>query len=119
MEVVNINEKFEQFQDFWNPRIIGELNGQQVKIARLKDEFIMHQHEQEDELFLVIEGVLEMEFKDQIKRIHPMEFLIVPKGTPHRPKAIGEVKVLLFEPKTTLNTGEFTNEFTKEKLDRV
>ena len=118
-DVVTRAEKFEQFQDFWNPRIVGELNGQHVKIARLKDKFIMHQHEQEDELFLVIEGILEMEFEDEVKRIRPMEFLIVPKGIPHRPRAIGEVKVLLFEPKTTLNTGEVTNELTKENLDTI
>lgn len=119
VRVVNITEKFDSFHEFWNPKIVGELNGQQVKLAKLKDEFVMHQHDDEDELFLVIEGTLHMEFEEKTLVVNPMEFLIVPKGTLHRPKAIGEVKVLLFEPSGTINTGGLENEFTQKNLENI
>ena len=116
---VSLAEKFDSFSDYWNPRIVGELNGQHVKLAKLKGEFVAHQHEKEDELFLVIEGTLLIELEDSILEVNPGEFAIIPKGTVHKPKALEEVKVLLFEPKTTLNTGNLKNEFTRKNLDSI
>ena len=116
---VNLAEKFDLFKDHWNPKIVGELNGQHIKLARLKGDFVWHQHENEDELFLVIEGTLQIELVDRTLVVNPGEFAIIPKGTLHRPKASGEVKVLLFEPKTTLNTGNLENELTRKDLDQI
>lgn len=117
---VNLEQKFSQFTDHWHPRITGELNGQHVKLVKLKGEFVWHHHEKEDELFLVIKGVLRMELREQTIEIHPGEFLIVPKGVEHRPVAPEEVEVLLFEPASTVNTGETDkNELTREKLDWI
>ena len=109
IKTVNLNEKFNSFTDFWNPKIVGELNGQLVKLAKFKDEFVLHQHENEDEMFFVIDGKLMIELDDKTLEINPGEFAIIPKGTNHKPIAIGEVKVLIFEPKTTLNTGNTEN----------
>ena len=117
MDKVNIREKFSQFQDHWNPRIAGELNGQHVKLAKLKGEFIWHHHEMEDELFLVIKGSLKMEFRDRTEIINEGEFIIVPKGVEHRPVAEEEVEVMLFEPASTVNTGNIENERTKKNLE--
>jgi len=119
IKVVNIQEKLDQFTDHWNPRIIGELNDQHVKVAKLKDEFIFHHHEHEDEMFLVIKGTLLMEFENETKEINAGEFLIVPRGVSHKPRAIGEVELMLFEPATTLNTGEIKNERTKKNIERI
>lgn len=119
VKVVTINNKFDSFTDYWSPKIVGELNGQLVKIAKLKGEFVRHQHELEDELFLVIEGTLEIEMDDETLKINAGEFVIIPKGTFHKPITANEVKVLLFEPKSTLNTGNIENEFTVRDLDRV
>ncbi|RNI30619.1 cupin domain-containing protein [Rufibacter latericius] len=105
MHKVNLTEKLALFTDHWNPRIVGELNGQYVKLAKLKGEFVWHHHEQEDELFLVVKGQFKMEFRDKTIDLHEGEFLIVPKGVEHRPVAEEEVSVLLFEPASTLNTG--------------
>jgi len=116
---INLAEKFDAFDDFWNPRIIGELNGQHIKVAKFKGDFVFHKHEKEDELFLVIEGTLLMELPDKTIEMNPGEFIIIPKGTMHRPKSPGGVKVLLFEPKSTLNTGNLENEFTRKKLDNI
>lgn len=117
MDKVNLQNKFDQFQDHWNPRIVGELNGQHVKLAKLKGEFIWHHHEHEDELFLVIKGTLKMEFRDRTEIINEGEFIIVPKGVEHKPVAEEEVEVMLFEPASTLNTGNIENERTKKNLD--
>ena len=119
MDKVNLQEKLSQFQDHWNPRIAGELNGQQVKLAKLKGEFIWHHHEHEDELFLVIKGSLKMEYRDRTKIINAGEFIIVPKGVEHKPVAEEEVEVMLFEPASTLNTGNIKNERTKKNLDLI
>ncbi len=119
IKTINLKNKFDSFSDYWSPKIVGELNGQLVKIAKFKDEFVMHQHDSEDEMFLVIEGKLLMELDDKTLEINPGEFVIIPKKTNHKPKAIGEVKVLLFEPNTTLNTGNIENEFTVKKLDKI
>lgn len=119
MEKINITEKLSHFTDHWNPRIIGELNGHQIKAAKLKGEFFFHHHEHEDELFLVIKGTLKMEFRDKTILIHPGEFLIVPRGVDHKPIAEEEVELLLFEPASTLNTGNIENERTKKDLQRI
>ncbi len=119
MEKVNIDEKLSLFNDFWNPRIVGELNGQHVKLAKLKGEFIWHKHDHEDELFYVLKGMLKMEFRDKIVEIKENEFLIVPKGIEHKPVAEEEVSLLLFEPASTLNTGNTINELTREDLERI
>ena len=119
MEKVNIENKFSLFTDHWNPRIVGELNGQHVKLAKLKGEFIWHHHESEDELFYVVKGTLRMEFRDRTETIHEGEMIIVPKGVEHKPIADEEVHVVLFEPATTLNTGNLKNERTRETLSQI
>lgn len=119
MEKINLASKLAQFADHWNPRIIGDLNGQQVKLAKLKGDFIWHHHENEDELFFVMKGILKMEFRDHVEYINPGEILIVPRGVEHRPVAEEEVEVMLFEPASTLNTGNLKNERTKPDLDRI
>ena len=116
---VNLSEKFDTFTDYWNPRIAGELNGQYVKLAKLKGDFIWHQHPNEDELFLVVKGTLDLEFRDKTVRLNEGEFLIVPRGVEHRPRAQEEVHVLLFEPKSTLNTGAEVNELTRDRLEHI
>jgi len=119
MNKVNISEKFSQFSDYYNPRIIGELNGQHVKAVKLKGEFVWHHHEQEDELFLVMHGKLKMEFRDKTVEINPGEFIIVPRGVEHKPVAEDEVHILLFEPDSTLNTGNINNERTRTELEKL
>ena len=119
MDVVNISEKLNLFKDHWNPRIVAELNGQHVKLAKLKGTFDMHLHENEDELFLVIKGSLKMNFESETKMICAGEFIVIPKGTLHQPVAEEEVEVLLFEPKTTVNTGNVKSNFTQNKLDKI
>jgi mannose-6-phosphate isomerase-like protein (cupin superfamily) len=119
MNKVNISEKLSQFNDYYNPRIIGELNGQHVKAAKLKGEFVWHHHDQEDELFLVVQGKLKMEFRDKTVEISPGEFIIVPRGVEHKPVAEEEVHILLFEPDSTLNTGNLDNERTRKVLEKL
>lgn len=119
MEKVNIENKFALFSDHWNPRIVGELNGQHVKLAKLKGEFLFHHHENEDELFYVVKGTLKMEFRDRTEIIREGEMIIVPKGVEHKPVADEEVHVMLFEPATTLNTGNLKNERTRETLSQI
>ncbi len=119
MEKVNIAQKLSLFSEYWSPKIVGELNGQQVKLAKLKGEFVWHKHDHEDEMFLVIDGVLTMEFRDKTVKINKNEFIIVPKGTEHRPVAHEEVSLMLFEPATTLNTGDAESELTKYVLERI
>ncbi len=119
IEKVNLREKFALIADHWNPRVVGDLNGQQVKLVKLRGEFIWHQHDQEDELFLVIEGEFTMEFRDKNIHLTTGEFLVVPRGVEHRPVATQEASVLLFEPATTLNTGEHHNERTLEALEKI
>lgn len=119
MKTVNIAEKLGLFSDHWNPRIIGELNGQQVKAVKLSGEFHFHHHDHEDEMFLVIKGILKMEFREKTEIIKPGEFIIVPKGVEHKPIAEQEVELLLFEPASTLNTGNVENERTRKNLQRI
>ena len=119
MDKVNISEKLSQFNDYYNPRIIGELNGQFVKAVKLMGEFVWHHHDNEDELFLVVKGKLKMEFRDKIVEVMPGEFIIVPKGVEHKPVAEDEVHILLFEPASTLNTGNVENERTRKVLEKI
>jgi mannose-6-phosphate isomerase-like protein (cupin superfamily) len=119
MEKVNIAAKLALINDHWNPRIAGELNGQQVKLVKFQGEFVWHRHEQEDELFLVLEGSFDMHFRGKVITLHPNEFLVVPRGVEHRPVAEKEVSVLLFEPAGTLNTGNTGGVLTKEILERI
>jgi mannose-6-phosphate isomerase-like protein (cupin superfamily) len=119
MKKVNIDEKLNTFSDYWNPRVIGELNGQFVKAVKLKGEFVWHHHDVEDELFLVIKGTLRMEFRDRVEEVNEGEFIVVPRGVEHRPVANDEVHLLLFEPASTLNTGNVENEKTKKTLERI
>jgi mannose-6-phosphate isomerase-like protein (cupin superfamily) len=119
MKKVNIDEKLSSFSDHWNPRVIGELNGQQVKAVKLKGEFVWHHHDHEDELFLVIKGTLRMEFRNKIEEIKEGEFIIVPRGVEHKPVANEEVHILFFEPATTLNTGNVDNERTRKTLEHI
>ncbi|SIR09028.1 cupin domain-containing protein [Pontibacter lucknowensis] len=120
IEKVNLAEKFALIPDHWNPRIAGELNGQQVKLAKFKGAFDWHHHEHEDELFLVVKGSFDMEFRDRTVTVRPGEFLIVPRGVEHRPVAHDEAEVLLFEPASTVNTGNLTDsERTRTNLERL
>jgi mannose-6-phosphate isomerase-like protein (cupin superfamily) len=119
VEKVNLAQKFSLFSEHWQPKVVGELNGQQVKLARLLGPFEWHHHEAEDELFLVVKGRLRMELRDRTVELEPGEFLIVPRGVEHRPVAEQEVEVLLFEPASTLNTGNVRSERTVERLDRL
>jgi mannose-6-phosphate isomerase-like protein (cupin superfamily) len=112
MEKVSINEKLSQFAEHWSPRIVGELNGQHVKLAKLMGEFPWHHHDDEDEMFLVVKGTLTIRLRDGDVALEDGEFLIIPRGVEHQPAAVDEVHVLLFEPAGTLNTGDVRNEFT-------
>ena len=119
MEKVNLREKLSLFTEHWSPRIAGELNGQQVKLVKLLGPFDWHHHDNEDELFLVIKGRFRMELRDRNIDLAEGEFLIVPRGVEHRPVADEEVHILLFEPASTLNTGNLENERTLRELQRV
>jgi len=119
MEKVNLAQKLSLFNDYYNPRIVGELNNQHVKLVKLKGEFVWHSHEVEDELFLVIKGTLRMELRDKTIHINEGEFLVVPRGVEHKPVADEETHILLFEPATTLNTGDVENELTRKQLEKL
>jgi mannose-6-phosphate isomerase-like protein (cupin superfamily) len=119
MERVNIEEKLAHIGDHWRPRIVGELNGQQVKLVKFLGPFVWHHHENEDELFLVVKGRMLMEFRDHAVAVGEGEFIIVPRGVEHRPVAEEEVHVVLFEPASTLNTGNVENELTLRELQRA
>ena len=119
MDIVNINQKLLLFNEYWSPKIVGKLNGQYVKLVKFKGEFVWHKHENEDELFLVIKGKFKMEFRDKTLELNENEFIVVPKGVEHKPVAEEEVSVMLFEPKTTLNTGNIKNELTKPNLQQI
>ena len=119
MTKINLAQKFAQFADYWSPKIVGELNGQQVKLVRFQGPFVWHHHDEEDELFYVVAGRFRMEFRDRSEWIEQGEFIIVPRGVEHRPVAEAEVQVMLFEPRTTLNTGNVRNERTLERLDTI
>ena len=119
MNVVNIAEKFGLFNDQWSPKRIGELNGQQVIIAKVQGEFVFHKHDHEDELFMVMKGQLTLEMRDHSVVINPGEFYIVPKGVEHKPVAHEETHLLLFEPLSTQHTGDVQSEMTVEKYEEI
>lgn len=120
MEVVNLKDKLRRVQEYWSPKIVGELNDTYVKVVKLRDEFVWHHHEREDELFFVVEGRLRMQLRDGDRDLGPGEFIIVPRGVEHCPKALtDEVHVVLIEPKSTLNTGNVVNERTVRNLERI
>jgi mannose-6-phosphate isomerase-like protein (cupin superfamily) len=119
MDKINLAEKLAQFGAYWQPKIVGELNGQQVKLVKLKGEFVWHHHDHEDELFLVVEGRFRMELRDRSIELEAGELLVVPRGVEHRPVADEEASVLLFEPAGTLNTGNTRSERTVDELERL
>ncbi len=120
MEKVNLSEKLSQFTDYFNPRIAGELNGQHIKLVKFKGEFIWHHHDNEDELFYVVKGSFDMHLRDKVIRVNAGEFLIMPKGVEHKPVAKEEVEIMLFEPATTLNTGNITDsDLTRTELSKI
>jgi len=119
MEKVNLAEKFSLISGHWQPAIAGELNGQMVKLVKFKGEFTWHHHELEDELFYVVNGSFDMHLPGKIITLHAGEFIIIPRGTEHKPVAAEEVEVMLFEPATTLNTGNVINEKTVKTLNRL
>jgi mannose-6-phosphate isomerase-like protein (cupin superfamily) len=119
MEKVNLVEKFAKISEYWKPYIAAELNGQLVKLDKLKGEFVWHHHENEDEMFLVVKGNFRIEFRDRAVYLAEGEFIVVPRGVEHRPVADEEAWILLFEPGTTLNTGNVENELTRHELERV
>ncbi len=118
MEKVSIESKLSLIKDYWKPIIVGELNNQQVRLVKIKGDFVMHKHDHEDELFLVIKGVLKMDYGDTTDQIKEGEFVIIPRGKLHRPFADEETHLLLFEPETVVNTGDIRNEFTLESPER-
>ncbi len=118
-KVINIQERFNLFEDQWSPKRIGILNDQQILLAKIQGEFVFHQHENEDELFLVKKGVLEMHLRDKIETIREGEFYIVPKGVEHKPVAKEEVHILLFEPLTTKHTGNIVADITVDKYESI
>jgi mannose-6-phosphate isomerase-like protein (cupin superfamily) len=119
MEKVNLSEKFARFTEPWKPKVVGELNGQEVKLVKLQGPFVWHHHDNEDELFLVVKGRFRMEFRDRHVSLGEGEFLIAPRGVEHRPVAEEEAHVLLFEAASTLNTGNVRNERTVADLERI
>ena len=119
MNKVSISEKLSLFSDHWNPRVVGKLNGQHIRLAKFQGEFVWHQHDQEDEFFLVIRGSFEMQFRDRVETLNEGEFIIVPRGVEHCPRAENEVHVLLFEPASTLNTGGAESELTVDELEEL
>ena len=124
MEKINLQQKLSLIKDHWNPRIAGELNGQYIKLVKFKGPFTWHHHETEDELFMVVHGRFRMDYRDESNSeqsvwIEPGEMIIVPRGVEHCPVAEEECEVLLFEPASTLNTGNTENEFTRKTLDQI
>lgn len=119
IEVKKLNEIFSQIKEYWQPHIVGELNGQHVKAAKFKGKFPMHKHNDEDEMFLVIKGEIQIEFEDTTKTIGEGEFIVITKGIDHSPISEEEAHVLLFEPISTLNTGNTENEYTHKDLKKL
>jgi len=119
MQKIDLAQKLALFSDHWHPRIIGELNGQQVKLAKLQGEFVWHDHANEDELFLVLKGRLRMEFRDGAVEVGEGEMIIVPRGVEHRPVAAEEVHVMLFEPASTRHTGNVEHLLTRHQLEHI
>ena len=119
VDKVNVAQKLSLFDERWSPKIVGELNGQHVKLVKISGEFVWHHHDDEDEMFLVVDGRFRMEFRDRKVWIERGEFIVVPRGVEHKPVAEEETSVMLFEPASTLNTGNVTDEMTVAELDRI
>ena len=119
MEKINLLEKFALFDDHFSPKLVGQINDTAVKLVKFDSEFVWHHHESEDEMFFVVRGSFEMQFRDRTIRLEPGEFLIVPRGVEHCPKATEEVWVMLIEPASVLNTGNVFNERTVANLERI
>lgn len=119
MEKINIAEKLSLFQDYFNPRIVGELNGQQVKLVKFCGEFVWHKHDNEDEMFYVLKGKFSIHFRDSVVEVNENECIIVPRGVEHKPVAEEEVSIMLFEPASTLNTGNTEGELTRHQLQKI
>jgi mannose-6-phosphate isomerase-like protein (cupin superfamily) len=119
MEKVNVREKLALFSDHWNPRVVGELNGQHVKLTKFQGEFVWHDHAAEDEMFLVVRGSFRMDFRDRSVTLKEGEFIIVPRGVEHRPVAEQEVEVMLFEPAEIKHTGDVESELTVHEFQRI
>ena len=119
VDKVNIKDRFALFDEHWSPKIVGELNGQHMKLVKLLGEFVWHHHDEEDELFLLVKGRFRMEFRDRSVTLEEGEFIVVPRGVEHRPVADEEAHILLFEPASTLNTGNIRGEMSVAKLDRI
>ena len=119
MKKININEKFKLFNDYWNPKIVAELNGQNVKLAKVKGDFVWHNHEEQDELFFVIKGTLIIEFRDKEVKLNEGDMIVVPKGVDHKPRAEEEVWLILFEPNNILHTGEVKSKLTVENYKKI
>jgi mannose-6-phosphate isomerase-like protein (cupin superfamily) len=119
MKKIRLADAFSAFTEHWSPRIVGELNGQHVKVVKLQGEFVCHHHDSEDELFYVVKGRLTMRFRDHEEILEPGEMIIVPRGVEHQPFAADETWIMLFEPAGTLNTGNVRNERTVERLERL
>ncbi len=119
MDKVNIQEKLDLFHDYWKPKVVGELNGQHVRLVKFKGEFVWHQHESADELFMVVRGSFDLQYRDRVVRVEEGEFIIVPRGTEHCPRADEEVHVLMFEPVDTLNTGDAESDRTVRTPEKL
>ena len=119
MQKINLSEKLSKFTAHWSPKIVAELNGQYVKLVKFRGEFVWHHHENEDEMFLVVKGRFRIEFRDKTVWMEEGEFIVVPRGVEHKPVADEEAWILLFEPASTLNTGNVKNQFTLRELEKV
>jgi mannose-6-phosphate isomerase-like protein (cupin superfamily) len=119
MEKVSLAQKFALFDDQWSPKLIGELNGQQIKIAKIQGEFVWHQHEAEDEFFMVVQGQMTIKLPDEDVHLEEGEFFVVPRGVEHKPVAVEEAQILMFEPAGTLNTGNVQDERTVQEVERI
>lgn len=117
---INIKEKLSLFSDYWNPRIVGELNGQHIKLAKINGEFVWHKHDNEDEMFLVISGSFDMQLRDETIALSVGDFIIIPKGVEHKPVAHKPAEIMLFEPANTVNTGDNNpSDLTRKTLDKI
>lgn len=119
ISTINLAEKFGKFSDHWHPRLIAELNGQQVKLAKLKGEFVWHSHADEDELFFIVKGTLYIELREKTLELNAGEMAVIPRGVEHRPYAPEEVEVMLFEPAQTKHTGDVRTELTRDTIEKI
>lgn len=119
MDVIRLEDSFAQFDDHWNPRIIGQLNGQDVKIAKVKGEFVWHNHSDEDELFYIVKGTLKIEFEDGVRKLETGDMLIIPRGVEHKPIAEEEVWIMLFEPQAIKHTGDIQHDLTINQCEKI